>query len=139
MELCTFRAGVLFLGIEVSRVQEVLRGLPVVRVPLAPPSIRGLIHLRGEIITAIDLRRRMGLGDAAADACPATVVVRTDAGPVSLLVDEVGDVLVVRDDDFERPPETLRGPSRELIRGAYKLPGELLLHLVVDEVVRISP
>src|SRR5262249_54371951 len=111
--------------------------LPVVRVPLAPPAIRGLIHLRGDIITAIDLRRRLGLADASADACPANVVVRTDAGPVSLLCDEIGDVLVVREDDFERPPETLRGATRELIRGAYKLPGQLLLHLLVDEVVRI--
>ncbi len=136
IELCTFRAGPLLLGIEVARVQEVLRHLLVVRVPLAAPSIHGLINLRGQIVTAIDLRRRLGLVDPL-PAATANVVVRTDHGPVSLLADDVGDVLTVSEDDFARPPETLRGPSRDLFRGAYKLPRELLLHLVVDEVVRV--
>ncbi|HKA91639.1 MAG TPA: chemotaxis protein CheW [Haliangiales bacterium] len=136
IELCTFRVGPLFLGIEVARVQEVLRHLPIVRVPLAAPAIRGLINLRGQIVTAIDLRRRLGLADTP-PASPANVVVRTPHGPVSLVADDVGEVLGVSDEDFAPPPETLRGPSRALYRGAYKLPGELLLHLVVDEVVRV--
>lgn len=136
-EICTFRAGSLLFGVEVARVQEVLRSLRIVRVPLAPPAIRGLINLRGQIITVIDLSRRLGLGDPAAGAGNANVVVTTEHGPVCLLVDEVGDVMEVSEDDFERPPATLRGPVRELIRGAYKLPVELLLHLLVDEVVRL--
>ena len=112
-----------------------LRSLPIVRVPLAAPAIRGVINLRGQVITAIDLRRRLGLGEAG--VAHANVVVSTEHGPVSLLVDDIGDVTQVSEDDFERPPETLRGPARELIRGAYKLPGELLLHLSVDQVVRL--
>jgi purine-binding chemotaxis protein CheW len=136
-EVCTFRAGSLLFGVEVARVQEVLRSLRIVRVPLAPPAVRGLINLRGQIITVLDLGRRLGLGDRASDAACSNVVVTTEHGPVSLLVDEVGDVMDVSEDDFERPPATLRGPARELVRGAYKLPLELLLHLSVDEVVRL--
>src|SRR5262245_66079306 len=97
------------------------------RVPLAPPVVRGLINLRGQIVTAIDLRRRLELSDRPADQVPLNVVVHTDDGAVSLLVDEIGDVLEVSEKRFERPPETLKGPARELIRGAYKLSGRLLL------------
>jgi len=136
-QLCTFRVGPLFLGVEVIKVQEVLRYLRLTRVPLASSVVRGLINLRGQIVTAIDLRRRLGLPDLPADAQPTNVVVRTDEGAVSLLCDDVNDVVDVSEDIFERPPETLRGPARELVRGAYKLPTSLLLHLHVDKVVNL--
>src|SRR5438128_7203570 len=96
------------------------------RVPLAPPVGRGLLNLRGQIVTAIDLRRRLELPERPAEQLPINVVVHTDDGAVSLLVDEIGDVLEVPENLFERPPETLRGAARELIRGAYKLAGRLL-------------
>ena len=66
------------------------------------------------------------------------VVVRTDDGPVSFLVDEIGDVVEVHADQFETPPNTLRGPARQLIRGAYKLPNQLLLVLDPNVVVRVE-
>ena len=138
IQLCTFHVGPLFLGVEVIKVQEVLRYLRLTRVPLASSVVRGLINLRGQIVTAIDLRRRLGLPDRAGDAHPTNVVVRTDEGAVSLLVDDVHDVVDVSEDVFERPPETLRGPARELVLGAYKLPTGLLLHLHVDRVVNLS-
>jgi len=97
--------------------------------------VRGLINLRGRIVTALDLRRRLGLGDAPAGLRPKGVVVRSDDGVVSLLADEIGDVLEVEDSAFERPPETLDGEARELIRGAYKLPDRLLLVLDADKAV----
>src|SRR5262245_18463506 len=108
------------------------------RVPLAPPVVRGLINLRGQIVTALDLRRRLALSDRPADQLPVNVVVQTDDGAVSLLVDEIGDVLSVPESAFERPPETLRGTARELIRGAYKLDGRLLLILDTQRPVHLS-
>jgi purine-binding chemotaxis protein CheW len=104
-------------------------------VPLAPSDVRGLINLRGQIVTAVDLRRRLELPDRAAGDLPVNVVVRTEDGAVSLLVDEIGDVLEVPAEAFERPPETLRGTARELIRGTYKLDGRLLLILDIDRAV----
>src|SRR5262245_10385244 len=108
------------------------------RVPLAPPVVRGLINLRGQIVTAIDLRRRLELPDRPAEQEPVNVVVQTDDGAVSLLVDEIGDVLQVSETAFERPPETLQGTARALIRGVYKLPDRLLLILDPERTVNLN-
>jgi purine-binding chemotaxis protein CheW len=128
-QYCTFFADGHYFGLDVLQVQEIIRYQEMTRVPLAPPVVRGLINLRGQIVTAIDLRQRLQLRERPADQLPLNVVVQTDNGAVSLLVDEIGDVLEVSEELFERPPETLRGPARELIRGAYKLPDRLLLIL----------
>jgi purine-binding chemotaxis protein CheW len=108
------------------------------RVPLASPVVRGLINLRGQIVTAIDLRCRLELKPLPEGRLPMNVVVRTDDGPISLLVDEIGDVLEVNASTFERPPETLKGEARELIRGAYKLKDRLLLTLDTERVVEMN-
>jgi purine-binding chemotaxis protein CheW len=134
-QFCTFSLHKLFFGVEVQRVQEVIRYQPMTRVPLAPRVVRGLINLRGQIVTAIDLRRRLELPDGPPDRLPMNVVVRTGEGPMSLLVDEIGDVLEVAEEMFERLPETVKGVARELILGAYKLPDRLLLVLDLEKTV----
>src|SRR6186997_1450615 len=121
-QLCTFLLDRLLFGVDVVRVQEVIRYQEMTRVPLAHPVVRGLINLRGQIVTAIDLRRRLGYADRSSDQPPVNVVVHVDDGAMSLLVDDVGDVVTVSDELFERPPATLTGPGRELILGTYKLP-----------------
>lgn len=128
-QYCTFYAGGMYFGIGVREVQEVLQYQDMVRVPLASPVVRGLINLRGQIVTAIDLRRRLGLPDRADDVDPMNVVVRTDDGAVSLLVDQIGDVVEVDERTFESPPETMSSRARELIVGVYKLDDQLLLVL----------
>jgi purine-binding chemotaxis protein CheW len=133
-QFCTFVLDGYHFGIDVLRVQEIIQYQEMTRVPLAPPVVRGLINLRGQIVTAIDLRRRLGLSDSPAGQRPVNVVVSTDDGAVSLLVDEIGDVMTVSEAEFERPPETLRGKTRETIRGAYKLERRLLLELAMDEL-----
>jgi purine-binding chemotaxis protein CheW len=137
-QLCTFFLDDLYFGVEVQKVQEVIRYQEMTRVPLAQPVVRGLINLRGQIVTAIDMRRRLGLSALSADRLPMNVVIRTDDGPVSLLVDEIGDVLEVDEDAYDAPPETLRGPTRDLIKGAYKLNGRLLLTLDSDRAVNVT-
>ena len=136
-QFCTFFVDGLFFGIDVLHVQEVLRYQPMTKVPMAPAMVRGLINLRGQIVTAVDLRRRLELPPLPADRVPVNIVVQTDDGAVSLLVDEVGDVLEVSEDQFERPPETLQGVARDLICGAYKLPDGLLVILDADLVVSL--
>ena len=137
-QFCTFTVDGHYFGLDVLQVQEIIRSQEMTRVPLAPPVVRGLINLRGQIVTALDLRRRLDLGDRPADQSPVNVVVHTDDGAVSLLVDEIGDVLEVSEKAFERPPETLQGPARELIRGAYKLQDRLLLILDTERTVNIA-
>jgi len=116
-------------------VQEVIRYQEMTRVPLVPQVIRGLINLRGQIVMALDLRRRFGMEERPDSQLPMNVVVRTDDGAVSFLVDEIGDVLEADDEDFERPPETLQGVARELVRGVYKLPERLMMVLDTERVV----
>jgi purine-binding chemotaxis protein CheW len=137
-QFSTFFLDGLLFGVEVGKVQEVIRYQEMTRVPLAPPVVRGLINLRGQIVTALDLRRRLNLKDRASDRLPMNVVVRTGDEAVSLLVDEIGDVLEVEEDAFERPPETLQGEARELIRGAYKLKDKLLLVLDTEKAVTLA-
>jgi purine-binding chemotaxis protein CheW len=137
-QYCTFFLDGHYFGIDVLEVQEVIRHQEMTRVPLAPAAVRGLINLRGQIVTAIDLRRRLDLPDRADGTPPVNVVVRTDGGAVSLLVDEIGEVLQVPEAAFERPPETLRGTARDLIRGAYKLDGRLLLILDTPRSVDLT-
>lgn len=134
---CTFRLGELFFGVEVLSVQEVIRYQRMTAVPLAPAVVSGLINLRGQVVTAIDLRRRLGMPDRAEGQLPMNVVVRTEDGPVSLLVDEIGDVLEVDESMFEPAPETLEGVTRDLVTGVFKLDGRLLLVLDVDRALRL--
>ncbi|HEY6178310.1 MAG TPA: chemotaxis protein CheW [Kofleriaceae bacterium] len=128
-QFCTFYVRGMFLGLEVTCIQEVIRAQPLTVVPLTEPVIAGLMNLRGQIVTAIDMRHRLGLPPREPDERPINVVVRTPDGAVSLLVDEIGDVIEVSDDAFERPPEMLGDDARALIRGAYKLKDRLLLVL----------
>jgi purine-binding chemotaxis protein CheW len=110
-QLCTFFLGNHYFGIDVLKVQEIIRYQPMTRVPLAPPVIRGLINLRGQIVTAIDLRRRLELPDRDSDALPVNVVIHTDDGAVSLqdrlllILDTERAVNLAADDRRGDPPK----------------------------------
>ncbi|MGA3167036.1 MAG: chemotaxis protein CheW [Terriglobia bacterium] len=136
-QFSTFVVDRLLFGVEVEKVQEVIRYQEMTRVPLAPPVVKGLINLRGQIVTAVDLRRRLGLRERAATDLPMNVVVRHEDGAVSLLVDEISDVLEVEEEAFELPPGTLSGEARELIRGVYKLKDTLLIALDTDKTLNL--
>ncbi len=137
-QFSTFFVADLFFGVDVLRVQEVLRFQQMTHVPKAPEVIEGLINLRGQIVTAIDLRRRLRLPPRAGDQTPTNVVIRTDDGAVSLLVDEIGDVLDVDAATYERPPENLDPAARDIIRGVYKLKDRLLLVLDTGRTVDLA-
>ncbi len=134
-QFCTFFLNDLFFGVEVEKVQEVIRFQETTRVPLAPSVVGGLINLRGQIVTALDLRERLELPERTKKEVPMNVVIRTDEGPLSLLVDEIGDVVEVQQSEFEEVPDTLGGAARELIRGAFKLKNRLLLLLDTERAV----
>jgi purine-binding chemotaxis protein CheW len=137
-QLATFTVDTLLFGVEVYKVQEVIRYQEMTAVPLAAHGAAGLINLRGEVVTAIDMRTRLGLPPRADGVLPMNVVVRVDGEPVSLLVDAIGDVAHVSVEQFEEPPETMAGPGRSLITGAYKLDNRLLLALDVARAVDIA-
>ncbi len=136
-QLCTFVIEGQLFGVDAQSVQEVIRYQHMTRVPQAPPSVDGLINLRGQIVIAIDLRTRLGIHRRPPDTLPMNVVVRCDEGAVSLLVDQIGDVIEVDSENFETPPDTLQGPARDLVQGAYKLDGRLLLLLDCAKAVQV--
>jgi purine-binding chemotaxis protein CheW len=134
----TFYVSDLFFGVDVLNVQEVLRYQEMTRVPLAPDVIEGLINLRGQIVTAVDLRKRLNVRPRDNSNTPMNIVVRSEEGAVSLLVDEISDVLTVNQATYEPPPQNLPPEQRELIDGLYKLDGRLLLILNTDRVLQIK-
>ena len=137
-QFSTFYVADMFFGVDVLQVQEVLRAQQMSPVPMAPDVIEGLINLRGQIVTAIDMRRQLLLPPRAEGQAPMNMVVRTSDGAVSLLVDEIGDVLAMDAANCERPPENLDPNARELIRGVYKLKDRLLLVLDTERAVEVN-
>lgn len=127
----TFRVGDTAFGIDATDVQEVLRSQPMTKVPLAAADVSGLINLRGQIVVAVDLRKRLLIDEPEAGTEPLNIVVRTDHGPVALIVDDIGDVLEALDSDLEAPPATLAHPTKDMVTAVYKLENELLLILDV--------
>ena len=136
-QLSTFYVDNLFFGVDVLKVQEVIRYQVMTPVPLASSTVSGLINLRGQIVTAIDLRRRLSLPPRPDGQNPMNVVIRTDDGAVSLLVDEIGDVLEVEERTLESPPPTIEGVAREMITGVYKLDDRLLLVLDHEKALTV--
>ena len=136
-QLCTFDVDRLLLGVAIEAIQEILRAQPLTPVPHAHNSVAGLMSLRGQIVPVVDLRRRLWVRPRAPEAEVFNVVVRTDEGPVSLLVDRIGDVIDAHASCFESMPDTLSGAVRPFLRGTYKLKDRLLLALDVAAVVSL--
>jgi purine-binding chemotaxis protein CheW len=117
------------------QVQDVLGPQRVTRVPLAPPEVGGSLSLRGRIVTAIDVRLRLGLPLRPKDKPGMSIVVELYGELYSLMVDEVGEVMSLSPEDFERTPATLDVRWRELSSGIYRLNGTLLIVLEVDRLL----
>jgi purine-binding chemotaxis protein CheW len=137
-QFCTFYLNKLLFGVQLKSVQEVIRSLDATKVPLAPKVVSGLINLRGQIVTAVDLRRKLEMEPRPADVPVMNVVVRAEDGAVCLLVDEIGDVVEVEESSFERPPETLQGTVREVITGVHKLNDRLMLVLDTEKACQMT-
>lgn len=134
-QLCSFLVGEHLFGLDIEQVQEILLPPPLTRVPGAPPEVAGLLNLRGQIVPAIDLRRRLELPEATAPTDAPHVVLRGDDGAVSLRVDAIGDILPFVGAKLAPLPDNLRGPLRSLLLGVHALPDRLLLVLSADAVV----
>lgn len=135
-QYATFHVAGIYLGIEVAKVQEVMREQEMTDIPLAAPAIKGLINLRGQIVVAVDTRRGLGLPPPEIAAPSRNIIIRSDDGGVSLLVDEIGDVIDVPLESFAPVPDNLPAERKELIEGVYNLNDRLLLVLDTDRLLR---
>ena len=138
IQYCTFEVVDLLVGIEVKLVQEVLRHQQMTFVPLAPGGVKGLINLRGQIVTALDLRTRLGLERRPEGAFAMNAVIRHKDEVISLLVDRTRDVVEPTVEEFEPVPQTVSPQIRRLCTGTYKLAGRLLLILDTTKVVNVN-
>ncbi|MCC5638546.1 chemotaxis protein CheW [Nostoc sp. CHAB 5844] len=145
-QLCTFWLNKTYFGIDVQQVQEVIRPQVITRVPLAPPDICGLINVRGQIITVIDLQQRLDMGESVSrlnipqkdQAQGFNIIVCSDHEVVSLLVDDVGDVLEFPENTFQPPPATLKGRMRQILTGAYPFAEGFLLVVDTEKILNVK-
>ena len=137
-QYCTFFLNDLLFGVQVMEVEEIMSHHKIEPVPLAPNKIAGLVNHRGQIVTAIDMRRRLDFPPAAPAESFMMLIARCKDETFGLVVDKIGDVLSVSSDSFEPAPETMQGTARELVEGAYKLQDRLLLPLSLPRIAEMS-
>ena len=142
-QYCTFWVDGLFFGVGVECVQEVLRYQQLTVVPAAPEAVQGLINLRGQIVTAVDLRCRLGLPPRPEDALPMNVIVRSRGEVVSLLVDDIGDVITAQTStggvlDLEPAPANVPSIVQDVLVGVIPLPDAILLVLDADRAADVT-
>ena len=137
-QYCTFWVDDLYFGVAVAEVQEVLRHQPMTPVPRANEAVRGLINLRGQIVTALDLRVRLGLPPRPEGALPMNVIVRSRGEVVSLLVDDIGDVIDTSGLELEPAPANVPSVVQDVVHGVLALPEAVLLVLDADRAADVS-
>lgn len=122
-------------GIPILQVQDVLGEIRVTRIPLAPPQVMGSLNLRGRIVTAIDVRKCLGLTPLETNEKRMSVVVIHDDELYSLIIDDVGDVLTLEDKDFEQNPATLDITWKSVSLGVYRLDSKILVILDIPKLL----
>ena len=126
-------------GVPVESVRDVLGEQAITRIPLAPPEIAGSLNLRGRIVTAIDLRKRLGLPQAPEGKPLMSVVAEQGSELYALLVDQVSEVLSLPEESFERNPPTLPPLWAEHAEGIYRLEDRLMVVLDVGKLLALAP
>lgn len=122
-------------GIPVLQIQDVLGNIEFTKVPLAPAEVSGALNLRGRIVTAINVRQRIGLPEYSGDTPPLSVVVEHEGELYSLVIDRVGDVISIKDHDVKDNPPTLDELWRDISTGIYRMNDKLMLVLDVAKLL----
>lgn len=136
-QVCTFFLNNIYFGIDVQNIQEIIRPQETTPIPLAPPDICGLINLRGQIVTVIDLKIRLEMKQETKYFCVPqyNIIMRIDEELVSLQIDDIGDVLEINQENCEPPPATLQGKMQKLLQSTYKLSSGFLLILDTQKII----
>lgn len=138
VQLATFFLENELFGVDTLRVQEILTFQEITPVPLTPDYVRGLINLRGQIVTVIDLRCRLGFEKLENEAVSMNLIVNSDEGLMSLLVDSIGNVLDINEDRLLPPPGTIRGVAVHYIQEVCQLEDDLLIVLDLHSVLQLT-
>jgi purine-binding chemotaxis protein CheW len=138
VEFVTFYVGDLLIGVDILHVEEINRLVNVTSVPQAPPQVSGVINLRGEVVTVVDLSRVLGMGNTEIGDHSRTVVINSGDEQIGLLVDQIADVVLVRSDQIEPPPANVSGSDGRFFKGLFKLETELLVILEIDKILELG-
>ena len=133
VQYCTFKIGDDFYGIDVLRVQEVIKPLTLTDIPQSDKVVQGLMNLRGIIVTQISLRTLFGMKEDE-NADHMNVIVNTSDGPLALKVDKIDDVQSMDLSSFEATPDTLESHVKKFVKGIHKLDGRLLVILDLEKI-----
>ena len=125
-------------GLPISRVQDVFMPDRLTMVPLAPADVAGVLNLRGRIVTAIDMRARLGLPKSTDDKPPMAMGVDLRGESYGLLIDTIGEVLKLPDDGREINPVNLDPRMATMASGVHRLNGQLMVVLDVDKVLELN-
>lgn len=137
-EMVTFRVGDLLLGIDLRAVREINQQLSITTVPHAPDWVRGVVNLRGEVVTVLDLRALLNFDESAITRESRNIVVQSQGEQIGLLADSVGDVVRVAVAEIEPPPANATGADARFVKGVYKMKNDLLGILAIEDVLAVE-
>lgn len=138
IELATFYIGDALCGMDILKIQEINKLMRMTKVPQAPDYVLGILNLRGQIVTIIDLGKKLGLGETDVSRDPRNIIVNSAGGHVGLLVMKIGDVVEANLDKLETPPANMRGIQGEFFKGVYKMQNNLIGILDIDKVLSLE-
>jgi len=134
MQLATFYLGDLRFGVDILEIQEINRQRDLTLVPHTPCHVRGVINLRGEVVSVLDLRTILGLGRIEFERQTRNIILRPDGEPVGLLVDRLSDVLSIDANQLDPAPANISGVDARFMLGVHQLDSELIVVLRIDEL-----
>ncbi len=138
IELSTFLVGDALCGMDILKIQEINKLIDMTSVPQAPDYVLGILNLRGQIITSIDLGKKLGLGITNISEDPRNIIVNSKGEHIGLMVRKISDVVTANKDKFEPPPSNMGGIQGEFFTGVYKTKDKLIGILDVEKVLKIQ-
>lgn len=135
LQLATFYLGDLLLGIDIGNIQEITRMSVITPVPHAPPLVRGVINLRGEVVTIVDLRRVLSLGDPTGAGTARNVIIQFEGELIGLMVDRVSDIVTLDPDEVTAPPANVSGVEGRFFTGVVTTDSDIIVFLDLNEVL----
>jgi purine-binding chemotaxis protein CheW len=135
VELATFYVGDALCGMDILKVQEINKLMEMTKVPQAPDYVMGILNLRGQIVTIIDLGKKLGLTSVEVNESSRNIIVNSDNEYIGLLVTRIGDVVEAEWEKVERPPANIGGVQGVFFKGVFKMQDRLIGILDADRVL----
>ena len=138
LQVATFYVENLLLALDIDLVQEINRHLEITEVPHAPPAVRGVINLRGDVVTVVDMRTILGLQRSDITAECRNVVIHSGGELIGLMVDRIADILSIPPSEIDAPPANIDGVESRFFRGVHTMDNSIAVILDVEEALTLG-